>query len=67
MNYWWVNHKQTLRQEFGDTPFGYDHASGTTVAKVLIHPTEALIQVSTRGSSDYHFIEPAKGEPLRRP
>jgi hypothetical protein len=57
MNYWWVNHKQTLRQEFGDTPFSYDHASETTVAEVLIHPAKALIQVSTRGNSDYHFVE----------
>jgi hypothetical protein len=48
-------------------PFGYDHASETTVAEVLIHPAEALVQVSTRGSTDYHFIEPTKGEPLRLP
>ena len=50
-----------------DTPFGYDHASETTVAEVLIHPAEALIQVSTRGNTDYHFIEYAKGVPLRLP
>jgi hypothetical protein len=50
-----------------DTPFGYDHASETTVAEVLIHPAEELIQVNTRGNTDYHFIEPTKGEPLRLP
>jgi len=47
-----------------DAPFGYDHASETTFAEVLIHPAEALIQVNTHGSTDYHFIEHAKGEPL---
>ena len=50
-----------------DTPFGYDHASETTVAEVLIYPAEELIQVSSLGNSDYHFIEPTKSEPLRLP
>ena len=47
-----------------DAPFGYDHATGTTYAEILIHPAEELIQVNTRGKTDYHFIEHAKGEPL---
>ena len=47
-----------------EAPFGYDHATGTTYAEVLIHTAEELIQVSTRDKTDYHFIEPAKGEPL---
>lgn len=50
-----------------DTPFGYDHVSGTTFAEVLIHPAEELIQTITRGSTDYHFIDYAKGEPSHLP
>jgi hypothetical protein len=44
-----------------------DDASFLRLHCFVIRPAEELIQVSTRGSTDYHFIEPTKGEPLRLP